>query len=224
MQGKIPVLDYFFSYTDECWHLIAAEIPNSNLRAVRMHLEAICTVYGQMLQFDAQRQDGSPVDWAKAHGRISTAARALIEAYPEQFIMVPVNRTTSGRQARLDEKAAKLKRQRLIEELKDLADVHDKRLADDQTKREKRGRRGDFSRDQILLRPMIYIWESLGLKVATSFGKTTRERGPLVRFLMNAANPVLKAGPPGLKVGRPLTPSAARAYLRKFQRSRGRVF
>jgi hypothetical protein len=188
-------------YTDEQWAAISKELPEkidlagvgaADVEDVRAKLERECNAYLTILKIDVKNFIRSEnAAWTK----LALKARALLESWPSQ-LTTTANLNNYGKEAP----------EPLWEDLKILVE----RL-EDQAKSSIPLPKGPrpVERDALVFK-LIFNWALLGGNVGTSTSAYTKEAGgPLVRFLIAAANPVLRKNK--------LSPDGVRALVRKYK-------
>jgi len=191
-----------FQYSGAQWSSIARELPpGADHDAMRLHLEAICGVYVQGRIY-SNRPLPTLDEEIGNHRRVARLSRELASAYTEEIITGPPLETEQ-------------RRERVLRELSELA-AHCDHTAEYFVEAKRRGRpgpKGDVSKD-LLLSNLLSLWSESGGAIQTSTSRDGSEGGPLVRFIIAAAKPVL---------GSAFTPGAARAFVRKQKNRRGMV-
>lgn len=204
--------DHLFRYMEDQWARIVRDLPSkTNPLDMRMHMEAMISavtskIFGPADPFLTLGQE------ITARQKLARAARKLTLAYDEKLLSFD-----SGELRRRDYRHRGIRdRERLLGEVIALAERHEKiaKYLSERKAAGRRGPKGDFSREY-MLETLVAFWVHVGGRVASSMkakrGKEDRpiEDGPLVRFLINASSPALKT---------PLSPGAARGFIRKMQR------
>ena len=223
--GKEYLGPPIFNYTAEQWARIAAELPERGcLEEIRVSFEG--HIFGHRLGefFARQGRDNGEnygLPGIEDHENLAKAARAFITAYLPSLV---VPRRHPWHWKKGEREREKRRRQQLIEEISKLAELQEGQararalaLGEMGPRRGggRRGRKAPFYRNQLLYF-FVATWAHLGGQVGSSVkpvpGRAEKSKadGPLVRFLMSAANPALPQE-------QPLTAGAARGFIRKIQ-------
>ena len=192
--------DPLFRYTDEQWVKISAELPEdlyldeigfSDLDGLRFNLEMDCNGYLFLLNINIRNYQRR-LDLMQA--RLANNARSLLESWPPDLAF------TFDFENDCEEIP-----EPLLEDLKRLVEQ-----LEDKAKSSLPLRKGPHPMERnILVSNLIWVWEAIGGNVGTSTSADGRRAGgPLIRFIIAAANPVLE---------QKLTPHAARALVRKYK-------
>jgi hypothetical protein len=184
--------DAEFAYSDDEWSKIIAELPeNVDLCAIRFQMEMICLGHVMMLQIKDwhERRENSLKKFNKKADELlelwPSQLKARVDVLREGHPIIPIPQYVAF--------------QEIVEWIKEQATPPHP---------PKRGPR-PFARDTFI-RKLIFLWAQIGGSLGTStspvYGRAT---GPIVRFLIAAANPVLEKN---------LSPDAARTLVRKYRK------
>jgi hypothetical protein len=191
----LPEAD-FFRYSDKQWARIEAELPNVlpddvTLDKMRIWLEAQCGSY-RIAVFAIELHKREKIELR----RFATEAQNMLDKWPETLMPA---RYPSDHQSEKFAESEYVKFRNIVGWLQEKAN----------SSRKPRKGPNPFGRD-LLVCNLIWDWARLGCSVGASTSADGMSAGgPLVRFLLAAANPVLE---------KEMTANAARTLVRKYKK------
>jgi hypothetical protein len=185
----------FFRYTDLQWALIVGELPDdADMDEVRCYCEAICDIYqlhDSMLKANKSQK--------KHLAQFAKKAGAVLEIWPRQLLVRPIS--NPNQPADVGPRLATSQYYTLLET---------QVWAKEKSKLARAPKKGpDYFARNLFIWRLIFYWARLGGPVTTEKSPVSGiAGGKLIRFLVAAANPVLK---------KRLTPAAADSEVRKYR-------